>query len=101
MSTKTTSQTQQNETPKASAAAASLFDKMAEENIARMEAFYSEMTRLQEKSVEQTTAAIDEAAKLMKEQVAYGAKLATEWQRIALESSRQAAEMMTKPWMQA
>lgn len=94
-----TSQTQQNDKTKNPAAA--MFDKMAEENLARMESFYGEMSKLQEKGVEQTTAAIDEAAKLMKEQMSYGAKLATEWQKIALESSRQAAEMMTKPWMQA
>ncbi|MCA9550696.1 MAG: hypothetical protein KC933_11720 [Myxococcales bacterium] len=97
MSTKTTSQTQQNEGP--AAAAASAFDKMAEDNIARMEAFFQEMTKLQTKSMEQSVAAIDEAAKLMKEQMQYSAKLATEWQRMALETSRQAAQMMGKPWM--
>ena len=94
MSETKTSQTQQE-------AAANLFDKMADENIARMESFYAEMTKMHDKSVQQTTTAIDEAAKLMKEQVAYSAKLATEWQRIALESSRQAASFMTKPWTQA
>lgn len=100
MSTKTTSQTQQNETSQAAATAASVFEKMAEDNLARMESFYTEMAKLQQKGMEQTTTAIDEAAKLMKEQMSYSAKLATEWQRIALESSRQAAAMMSKPWTQ-
>ncbi len=95
MTTKTTSQTQQNKT---APDAAHLFNTMAEENLARMEGYLEEMAKMQEKGFQQAQTAIDEASKLMKEQVAYSSRLTTEFQRIALEGARQAAQLVSKPW---
>ena len=97
MTTKSTSRTQQK--AKETAASTNPFAKVADDNLARFEGYFEEFSKMQDKGFEQAQAAIDETATLMKEQVAYQARLTSEFQRIALESARQAAEMMTKPWM--
>ncbi len=100
MTEKNTSQSQQRKRSN-TAEAPNYFQKAAEENIARMESMFGEFTKMQEKGIEQTHQVIDEAAKLMKEQINYSTKLSSEFQRISFETARQAAQMMVNPWMQA
>ena len=87
MAETTTSQAQQK--------VANPFQKAADENYARMEAYFAEWQKLQEKQAKEVQTAIDESAKLMKESFAYANKLAAEWQRLSLQTAKQATQMVT------
>lgn len=71
-----------------------------EQQLARMEAWFDDLARVEEKSIESAQRAIDESSKLMKETLAYSAKMRTEWRNLALQTSRRAAEMASLPWAQ-
>ncbi|MBK6684547.1 MAG: hypothetical protein IPG45_08735 [Deltaproteobacteria bacterium] len=88
---KTTSQTQQDK--------ANPFQKVAEENYARMEAYFADWQKLQEKQIKEMQAAVDESAKLFKESLTYGAKMAAEWQKISMQTTKQAAQIVTGTWV--
>lgn len=88
---KTTSQTQQEK--------ANPFQKATEENYARMQAYFADWQKLQEKQLKEMQAAVDESAKLWKESLGYAAKMAAEWQKISLETSKQAAQIVTGNWV--
>ena len=68
--------------------------KTVEEQTARLGAMVEEIDLLQQKQVEQTTQALDEYSKLVRESFTYAAQLTAQWRRLALESSKRTAEMM-------
>ncbi len=68
--------------------------KTVEEQTARLGSMVEELDAIQQKQVEQTTQALDEYAKLVKESFSYAANLTAQWRRLALESSKRTAEMM-------
>jgi hypothetical protein len=90
MSDKNPSQAQQT-TPAGGAAPKS----KADEQITKMETFFREIQKLEERNVEAAHRAIDESSRLWKESIAYGVRLSNEWRTLALKSTRQAAEMMS------
>jgi len=78
---------------------ASVFEKMAEEQLSRMETFHTEMAKAQEKGFQQAQQAIDETARLFKESLAYQMKLSGEFQKMALAQTRQAAQLFQNPFL--
>lgn len=67
----------------------------ADESINKMETFFREIQKMEEKNVETANRAVDESARLWKETIAYGVRLSNEWRALALKTTRQAAEMMS------
>jgi hypothetical protein len=90
MSDKNPSQAQQN-TSSTGAAPKS----KADEQITKMETFFRELQKLEERNVDAANRAIDESSRLWKESIAYGVRLSNEWRALALKTTRQAAEMMS------
>jgi hypothetical protein len=76
---------------------ASPFTKPLADGVARAESAFAEYGKLEEKMLEHAVTGIDEAARLSKESLAYGAALMTEWRKLTLEATRRAASMMTVP----
>ena len=72
-----------------------MVQKLTDENLKRMESFMGDWQRAQEKSLVQTQQTIDEATKLMKENLEYSMKMSAEFQKLAVASSRQAADFMS------
>lgn len=69
--------------------------KMMDEQIARMEAMYGEMARMQEQTLEQSKKAVDDMAKLTKDSINYFGQLSAEWRKLSLEATKKAADFMT------
>lgn len=67
----------------------------ADDSIHKMETFFREIQKLEEKNVEAANRAVEESARLWKETIAYGVRLSNEWRTLALKTTRQAAEMMS------
>jgi hypothetical protein len=65
-----------------------------EDQMKRVESFYQELASMEAKNAEQARMAIDEGAKLMKETIEYGLKLSAEWRKVALDTTRRAAELV-------
>src|SRR5262249_30200432 len=61
---------------------------MFEDPFQRSRAFADELGRLEQKSAEQAKASIDEMARLSKESIVYGTKLAAEWRGLWMESQK-------------
>jgi len=74
------------------------FGKMAEEQFGRMEAFYRELNKLEEKRLAHAQEAIDEAAKLWKASMGYASRMASEWRNLAMAATRHTAEIVSAPW---
>ena len=66
--------------------------KMTDDSIARMSAFYAEVDKVEAKNVERAEQAMNEAAKLTKETLTYGARLGAEWRKLSLEALQKATE---------
>jgi hypothetical protein len=66
--------------------------KMTDDSIARMTAFYAEVDKLEAKNIERAEQAMNEAAKLTKDTLAYGAELGAEWRKLSLEALQRATE---------
>ena len=66
------------------------WQKIAEESIARTNAFYSEVEKAEAKRMEQVESAIDEIARFQKQTMAYGAQLNAEWRKMSLEAFHRA-----------
>jgi hypothetical protein len=92
MSDKNPSQAQQNTPPPPSGSSTK---SKSDEQITKMETFFRELQKLEEKNVEAANRAIDESTRLWKESIAYGVKLSNEWRTLALKTTKQAAEMMS------
>lgn len=66
--------------------------KMTDDSIARMSAFYAEIDRIEAKNLERAEQAMNEAAKLTKDTLTYGAQLGAEWRKLSLEALHRATE---------
>ena len=66
--------------------------KMTDDSIARMSAFYAEMDKVEAKNLERAEQAMNEAAKLTKDTLAYGAQLSAEWRKLSLDAIQKATE---------
>lgn len=66
--------------------------KLMDDQMARMGSLFEEVGKLNEKALAQTMTAIDETAKLVKETVTYANTLGTEWRKVTMDATRQAAE---------
>jgi hypothetical protein len=71
------------------------FRRFAEENAARMTAYGDEVARLEHEGSGRVTEALDEYARLLKESLRYGAQMAAEWRKLAVEAAKRTAESMT------
>ncbi len=69
--------------------------KVTEENMERVETFMGEWQKAQEKSIAHTQQTLDEASKLVKENMEYGMKMSAELQKLAVASSKQAFEIFS------
>ena len=69
--------------------------KLVAEQVARAAGLGEEMAKAEAKRVEQTTAAIDEMARMTKETLGYMTSLSAEWRKLSLEAAKRAAEMMS------
>ena len=65
--------------------------QLTAEQMARIEQMTAQVEELQAKSLERAYEAIDESAKLMKESLAYAAKLSDEWRKITVEAGKRAS----------
>lgn len=74
------------------------FTSFAEQNLARLEAFYGQLAEMEQKAIEQQRSAMDEGARLSRETLAYGSVLAAEWRKSSLEAMRRATQMMANPF---
>ncbi len=68
-----------------------------DEQVARTEQVVSEAGKRQAEALERSKAAIDDWAKLSKDSMTYAFALGTEWQKLAIEATRKAAEMWQLP----
>lgn len=73
-----------------------MWRKMTDDSIARMNAFYAELDKIEAKNLERAETAMQEASKLTKETLAYGAQLGAEWRKLSLEALQRATETATK-----
>ena len=67
------------------------FQKLTSDSVARAAAVYGEVDKLEAKSVERTTVAIDEFSVIGKETLAYSAQLGAEWRKLTLDAFKQAS----------
>ena len=72
-----------------------MWNKLIEDQLTKLQSSYEELGRYHKQSVEHANQAIDELARLMKESLAQSSLVTAEWQKMALETTRQAGEMMT------
>ena len=70
------------------------WNKMVTEQTDRIASMYDEFSKLESKGFEQTRNAIEESNKLIKSSLEYQMQLATEWRKLAQETTRRAAEML-------
>jgi hypothetical protein len=61
----------------------------------RLEKFFGQIAEIDAKNRKAAYEAIEEYAKLMKASIDYAGKINDEWRRIALETSRRTADVMT------
>ena len=86
MAEQTTSQTQQIKDN---------FKKAIEDHASRVESAFSEMGKLEEKSLEQLCAQLDEATRLTKVSLAYASELGVQWRKLMVDAARRTADMMS------
>ena len=70
--------------------------RMVDESTGRIESFYAELSKAEDKGVSQMNAAIDESARLMKDSFAWYAELSAEWRKMTLDATRRSAELFTR-----
>ncbi len=75
-----------------------MFSRAAEAQLARIEAFYTQLAETEQKALEQSKQAIEESARLSRETLAYSSVLAAEWRKASLEATRNAFKMMSQPF---
>ena len=71
------------------------WNKMVTEQTDRIASMYDEISKLETKGFEQTRNAIEETNKLVRSSLEYQMQLTSEWRKLALETTRRAAEMMS------
>ena len=71
------------------------FRRFAEEHATRMAAYGDEVARLEQEGSGRMTEGFDEYARLLKESLRYGAQMAAEWRKLAVEAAKRTAESIT------
>lgn len=61
-----------------------IWQKLANDSVARLAGMAKDVESVEAQGVQRANDAIDEAAKLTKETLAYGARLASEWRKLSL-----------------
>ena len=69
--------------------------KLVDDHVARVEAASAEAARWQEQALTQNRQAIDDLAKLGRDSLAYWGQLSSEWHKLTLEATRNAAGFLT------
>ena len=69
--------------------------KMADDAVARTNAFYAEVEKAEAKRVERVESAIEEIAKLQKDSLAYGVQLNAEMRKASLEAVQKVSALTT------
>lgn len=72
-----------------------MWKKAWDDHVTRVNALFTEVNKLEQKNVEQFTNAVDEAAKMTRENLAYATQLASEWRKLSLEATKKAASFVT------
>ena len=72
-----------------------VWKKMVDEHVARVELACTEMGKAQEQALAQGQKAIDDMARLGKDNVAYLGQLSASFFKLTLEATRKAAELAT------
>jgi hypothetical protein len=67
--------------------------KAVEQQLTQLKSIHDQIAKYETQGVEQSTAAIDEAAKLWKETLSYGQQLSTDWRKSSLEAVEQTGKM--------
>ncbi len=75
------------------------FEKAGKDNVRRLEELFQEFAKLEQQGRARVEDTVDQSAKIMKETIAYGAKLSEGWRSLALVMARQTAELMTSSWV--
>jgi hypothetical protein len=73
------------------------FRKAIGDQAERIESVFSEMAKLEEKSLEQFANQLDEANRLTKVSLAYASELAAQWRKLMVDAARRTAEMVSGP----
>jgi hypothetical protein len=68
-------------------------EKVIAEQTARIETAVAEVTKLQTKSLAQASALFEDAARIVREQVAFAEQLGGEWRKLVLASAKSATEL--------
>jgi hypothetical protein len=71
------------------------WQKIAEDSIARTNAFYAEIEKAEAKRIAHVESTIDEMARFQKQTMAYGAQLGAEWRKMSLEAFQKAQATFT------
>jgi len=74
-----------------------MWKKAWEDHVNRVSTIFTEVGKAEQKSVEQFTNAVDEVAKLTRENMAYATQLAGEWRKLSLEATKKAAAAFNTP----
>lgn len=73
--------------------AASSLEKVIAEQTARIETAVAEVGKLQTKSLAQASAFLEDATRIVREQVAFAEQLGGEWRKLVLASAKSATEL--------
>lgn len=68
-----------------------VWKKAWEDHVTRVNGIVAEVNKFEQKNAEQITNAVDEYAKLTRENLAYATQLAAEWRKLSLEATKKAA----------
>ncbi len=74
------------------------WQSMMDQQVERINAFYTDLGEVESKSAEQASKNIDEMARLTKASLDYALQLSAEWRRVSLEATRRNMELMANPW---
>ena len=72
-----------------------MWKKAWDDHVARVNAIFGEVNKLEQKNAEQFTNAVDEVAKMTRENLAYATQLTSEWRKVSLETTKKAASFVS------
>jgi hypothetical protein len=83
--------------PMKTAAAFAPFTAAWEGQLARVEAFWTQVAEMETKALTQAKTNVDEQARLARESLSYAGTLATEMRKASFDMMKKTAEMMSTP----
>lgn len=72
-----------------------MWKKAWDDHVTRVNAIFGEVNKLEQKNAEQFTNAVDEVAKMTRENLAYATQLTSEWRKLSLETTKKAASFVS------